>query len=115
MAEPKPDRAQVYLGDIKAGLLQRTDKGYCFTYDPEYLSDPNARPVSLTLPLRQETYESKTLFPFFLGLIPEGWLLELTSRTLKIDPDNAFDILLATGRDCVGAVSVIAVGTGDVT
>ena len=50
---------------------------------------------------------SRQLFPFFLGLIPEGWLLDLTSRTLKIDPKNPFDILLATGGDCIGAVKIV--------
>ena len=112
MAE-KPYNAAVFLRDKRAGLLERTGKGYRFTYDPDYLSEPHAQPVSLTLPLRSEPYESETLFPFFLGLIPEGWLLELTSRTLKIDPENAFDILLANGGDCVGAVTVIPADQGD--
>lgn len=112
MAE-KPHKALVYLNDKRAGLLERTGKGYRFTYDSDYLLEPNADPVSLTLPLRQEPYESENFFPFFYGLIPEGWLLELTSRTLKIDPENAFDILLANGGDCVGAVSVIPEDQGD--
>jgi serine/threonine-protein kinase HipA len=100
-------KAFVYLGERKAGLLEKGDIGYRFSYFPEYLSAQNAQPVSLTLPLTDEPYESETLFPFFLGLIPEGWLLDLTSRTLKIDPENSFDILLATGGDCIGAVKII--------
>jgi serine/threonine-protein kinase HipA len=112
MAE-KSYNAAVFLRDKRAGLLERTGKGYRFTYDQDYLSGPNAQPVSLTLPLRSEPYESEILFPFFFGLIPEGWLLELTSRTLKIDPENAFDILLANGGDCVGAVTVIPEEQGD--
>jgi len=59
--------------------------------------------------LTDKAYESASLFPFFLGLIPEGWLLDIASRTLKIDPDNAFDMLLATCGDCIGAVKVIPV------
>lgn len=102
------NKAYVYLRDKKAGLLERTDAGYRFIYYPEYLASKDAQPVSLTLPLRENPYTSTTLFPFFLGLIPEGWLLNITSRTLKIDPDNAFDILLATCGDCIGAVKVIA-------
>ena len=101
------DRAVVCLHDRKAGILERMGRGYRFTYSKDYRASPDARPVSLTLPLTEESYESQSLFPFFLGLIPEGWLLELTSRTLKIDPENAFDILLATGGDCIGAVTVI--------
>ena len=103
------NKVYVYLWDKKAGLLERTDTGYRFTYFPEYLSSPDAQPISLTLPLRESSYNSTSFFPFFLGLIPEGWLLDITSRTLKIDPDNPFDILLATCRDCIGAVKVIPV------
>jgi serine/threonine-protein kinase HipA len=40
-------------------------------------------------------------------------LLDLTSRTLKIDPENAFDILVATCGDCIGAVEVIPADRGD--
>ena len=100
-------RAFVYLRESKAGLLEKTERGYRFSYSEAYLSTKDAQPVSLTLPLTDEPYESERLFPFFLGLIPEGWLLDLTSRTLKIDPENSFDILLATGGDCIGAVKIV--------
>lgn len=105
----KKNKADVYLRDKRAGLLERTGREYRFTYYGDYLSSQNAEPVSLTLPLTEKPYESRTFFPFFLGLIPEGWLLDLTSRLLKIDPENAFDILLATGGDCIGAVKVIPI------
>ena len=101
--------ALVYLGERKAGLLEKTDRGYRFSYFSEYLSLQDAQPVSITLPLTDGPYESEKLFPFFLGLIPEGWLLDLTSRTLKIDPENPFDILLAAGGDCIGAVKIIPI------
>jgi serine/threonine-protein kinase HipA len=109
----KGNRADIYVGEKKAGLLEKTEKGYRFTYDKEFLSSQDAKPVSLSLPLTENPYESESLFPFFLGLIPEGWLLDLTSRILKIDPDNVFDILLATCGDCIGAVSVIPADQGD--
>jgi len=111
--ENKRNKADVYLWDKKAGLLERTDKGYRFTYYQGYLSSQNAQSVSLSFPLTEKAYESESLFPFFLGLIPEGWLLDLTSKILKIDPENAFDILLATCGDCIGAVKVIPVDEGD--
>lgn len=106
----RKNKALVYLGERKAGLLEKTDRGYRFSYLSAYLSLGDAQPVSLTLPLREASFESEKLFPFFLGLIPEGWLLELNSRTLKIDAENPFDILLATGGDCIGAVNVVPIG-----
>ena len=111
--ENKRDKTDVYLWGKKAGLLERTDKGYRFTYYQAYLSSQDAQPVSLSFPLTEKAYETESLFPFFLGLIPEGWLLDLTSKILKIDPENAFDILLATCGDCIGAVKVIPVDEGD--
>jgi len=103
----RKNSADVYLRDTKAALLEKNNRGYRFSYYKKYLSLPDAQPVSLTLPLTDNPYESDSLFPFFLGLIPEGWLLDITSRTLKIDPENVFDILLATCGDCIGAVKII--------
>ena len=40
--------------------------------------------VSLSLPLREEPYVDKRLFPFFDGLIPEGWLLEIAAQTWRL-------------------------------
>jgi serine/threonine-protein kinase HipA len=102
-------KAFVYLQESKAGLLEKTENGYRFYYFKEYLSSQDAQQISLTLPLTDEPYESERLFSFFLGLIPEGWLLDLTSRTLKIDAENPFDILLATGGDCIGAVKIVPI------
>jgi len=73
----KANRADVCLWDRKAGLLEHTAKGYRFAYYPEYLSSKDAQPVSLTLPLTDKAYESASLVPFILGLIPEGWLLDI--------------------------------------
>ncbi|MCW3081692.1 HipA N-terminal domain-containing protein [Segetibacter sp.] len=37
-------------------------------------------PVSLTLPLKDQPYTSNVMFPFFDGLIPEGWLLDIADK-----------------------------------
>ncbi|MEE8121219.1 MAG: HipA N-terminal domain-containing protein [Anaerolineales bacterium] len=101
------NRAAVYFQEMRAGTLTKTDDGYEFEYDPDYLSDPDARQISLSLPLRQEKYESTQLFSFFDGLLPEGWLLDIISSTAKIDKKNKFQLLLLTGKDPIGAVSII--------
>jgi len=111
--ENRKKKAFVYLRESKAGFLEKTESGYRFTYLKKYLSSQDAQPVSLTLPLTDKPYESEQLFSFFLGLIPEGWLLDLTSRMLKIDPENPFDILLATCGDCIGAVKVVPLDEED--
>ena len=96
----------VYVRDRFAGLIQETDEGYRFSYDPAYLAAENTSAVSLTLPLRAAPYTSRTLFPFFDGLIPEGWLLGVVSRNWKIDQKDRFGLLMVACHDCIGNVSI---------
>jgi len=100
----------VYYQDQRAGVVEQTDEGYRFQYDPEYISAPGAKLVSQTLPLKSEAYISKTMFPFFDGLIPEGWLLDVAIETWKINPRDRMTLLLTVCRDCIGAVKVIKQG-----
>ena len=96
--------AKVKYNDSVAGYLSETETGYKFVYDTDYLQKGQA--VSLSLPLRQEAYESRELFGFFEGLLPEGWYLNIVSATAKIDPRDAFGLLLATTSNTIGAVTV---------
>ncbi len=101
---------KVFVQNKFAGLIRETDSGYEFAYTDEYLDDSNAVPVSLTLPLQHESYLSNTLFPFFDGLIPEGWLLGVVERNWKIDGKDRFGLLLVTCGDCIGDVRIEAAG-----
>lgn len=102
-------RGQVFVFDVAAGIIEETDSGeYVFRYDEEYLTGEGAAPVSLTLPLRREAYVSEQLFPFFDGLIPEGWLLDMYAKNWKVNPGDRMGLLLAACRDCIGAVHVVS-------
>ena len=61
------------------------------------------------MPLKKEEYVSNVLFPFFDGLIPEGWLLGVVSKNWKINQNDRFGLLLAACRDCIGDVSIRSV------
>lgn len=102
-------RAQIRMFGQTAGHLTETDEGYTFVYAADYAANPENLPISCLLPLRTEPYHDKRLFPFFDGLIPEGWLLDIAEKTWKLDPRDRMGLLLATCRDCIGAVSVIPV------
>ena len=73
-------KAKIYYKHLLAGNLVEDEHGFMFTYDTNYLQYPESRPISLTLPLRTEPYKSDMLFPFFDGLIPEGWLLNIAQE-----------------------------------
>ena len=100
-------KGSVFYQEHLAGVIEETDEGYEFTYAAEYLETKNAKPVSLTLPLSTEKYTSKVLFPFFDGLIPEGWLLDLAIEHWKVKQNDRFELLLLACRDTIGAVTII--------
>lgn len=100
-------QADVFYKNQLAGILAETDEGYSFAYLLDYLASDEAHAVSLTLPLREEPYTSAVLFPFFDGLIPEGWLLDVALRNTDISILDRMGLLLLCCKDCIGAVSVV--------
>ena len=99
-------KAKVYMHDELAGFLTESEEGYTFKYDLNYLTKSSSKPVSLTLPLKDNQYVSRTMIPFFDGLIPEGWLLEIAEKNWKLNARDRMGLLLACCRDCIGAVSI---------
>jgi len=97
---------RVKLAGKPVGTIQEIGAETKFTYSAEWLKQGGAVPISMTLPLRAEPYVWKGLHPFFDNLLPEGWLLEISSKKLKISKNDAFGLLLATCSDCVGAVEI---------
>ena len=94
------------MHDKWAGTLTEDEDGYHFKYEESYLKQSQSEAISLTLPLTGDRYDSKVLFPFFDGLIPEGWLLDIAQKTWKLNPRDRMGILLKTCYDCIGAVSI---------
>ena len=97
--------AQVFYKTELAGYLAETEDGYVFEYNKEFFK--KNIPVSMSLPPREEPYKSKELFPFFKGLLPEGWYLDIVGATQKVDTKDSFGVLLSTASvDTIGAVTV---------
>jgi len=101
-------KAQVFYKNELAGHLTETKEGYIFQYAHTFLK--KNLPISISLPVREKPYHSKELFPFFKGLLPEGWYLNIVSSTQKVDNKDSFGLLLAsTSGDTIGAVTVTRV------
>jgi serine/threonine-protein kinase HipA len=103
-------QARVYYKETLSGILTETDDGdYQFQYDATYIEKHPDQFITFTMPVRKEVYIEKRLFPFFEGLIPEGWLLDIASKNWKIKQSDRMGLLLACCQDCIGAVSIIPI------
>lgn len=100
-------RGKVYYKNHLAGIVTETNEGeYLFQYDNQYVKEYPNDFITFTMPVRVDPYTEKRLFPFFEGLIPEGWLLDIASENWKIIQSDRMGLLLACCQDCIGAVSV---------
>ena len=104
--EAHEKRGRVFVDETFAGIIEEREGLCIFTYDKTYLSNEGAKPVSLTLPIRREPYIEKTMIPFFDGLIPEGWMLNIITDNWKINPQDRMSLLLFACKDCIGNISV---------
>jgi len=106
--------AQIFYQDILAGILIETNEGdYTFEYEAKYIADYPAQFITFSMPVTKGKYKENRLFPFFEGLIPEGWLLDIASKNWKINPNDRMRLLLACCQNCIGAVSVQPIITVD--
>lgn len=93
---------RVFLYGEFIGLLREDNHGFHFAYNPDY----QGIPLSLSLPISQSPFHSKTLFPYFASLIPEGWLKKKYSTYQQIDEHDLFRFLINNGENMLGAVQI---------
>jgi serine/threonine-protein kinase HipA len=97
----------VKYNGIQLGLLTEEDNGeYVFEYDEDYVQMYPSQFITFHMPVSKIPYRSKRLFPFFDGLIPEGWLLNIAAESWKINKNDRMGLLLACCQNSIGAVSV---------
>ena len=103
-------QGKVYYKDHFAGTITETNEGeYVFKYDEQYVNEHPGELISFSMPVVSEPYIENRLFPFFEGLIPEGWLLDIASENWKINRNDRMGLLLACCQNCIGAVSVVPI------
>ncbi len=108
----KPDTAVVLRGAAVAGHLQRTSHGAVFEYEPSHHAAPHPqwdRGIAYRLPYEPARVETlgTNVYPFFAGLLPEGLRLEALVRRVKTSRDDLLSLLVDTGADCIGDISVV--------
>jgi serine/threonine-protein kinase HipA len=101
----------VYLHRRLIGKLNQDDHGAkTFDYAKEWLNDPDAYPVSHSLPLRQHQFTGKECQAYFAGILPEANSRQMVAKNLGISAKNYFAMLWEIGGDCAGAVTFIPAG-----
>lgn len=101
-------KGKVFRNNILAGYLSKySEKEYGFIYIKDYLKNDNAKPISITLPLQEEEFKSKHLFPFFYNLLSEGKLKDIQCKELRIDKSDDFSrLLLTTKENTIGSITI---------
>lgn len=103
------DRLKVFLNSRLVGLLRRQTSGaISFQYDQSWLEWDSAMPVSLSLPLREQTYLGAPVLAVFENLLPDNDTLrrQIAARAHAGGTD-AYSLLGAIGHDCVGALQFL--------
>lgn len=107
-------QGKVFYKDNLAGTITETNDGdYVFQYNDRYVKEHPNDFITFTMPVTNIPFTENRLFPFFEGLIPEGWLLDIASENWKINKNDRMGLLLACCKDCIGAVSVLPIKEND--
>lgn len=98
----------VYMNGIQVGILQQLSNNLAFTYEDDWLHNENSRPISLSMPLREEAYVGDIVYNYFDNLLPDNVLIRKRIQArFQIKTNECFDVLSYIGADCVGALQFI--------
>ncbi|MEL6237283.1 MAG: type II toxin-antitoxin system HipA family toxin [Pseudomonadota bacterium] len=102
-------RLNIFLNSRKVGLLEQASSGaISFAYDPDWLAWDNAMPVSISLPLSDQTWRGFDVVNVFENLLPDANRVRRNvADRLGAEGVDAFSLLAVTGRDCVGALQFL--------
>lgn len=108
MTDPA-DVLSVVIDGRTAGRLERDDRGVvALHYDDTWRANPNATPLSLSLPLRMSRHEGPGVEAFLWGLLPDNdRVVRRWARTFQVSATNPFALLRHVGEDCAGAAQFV--------
>lgn len=81
-----------------------------FRYSEEYLHDPEAAALSISLPLQEQPFSPYQTRGFFEGLLPEGFTRRSVAQWMHVDENDYLSILHGLGRECLGAICITVEG-----
>jgi serine/threonine-protein kinase HipA len=100
-----------FLNSRLVGQLRRESSGaISFQYDHSWIEWPQAIPVSLSLPVREQEYAGAPVIAVFENLLPDNLTLRrrIAARA-RAEGTDAYSLLGAIGHDCVGALQFLPI------
>jgi serine/threonine-protein kinase HipA len=99
----------VFQDGILVGILSKSSNGAIdFCYSEKWLSNPHSIPISLSLPLREDSYKGAPVTAFFDNLLPDSDILRMRiAEKFGANGTDPFSLLTHIGRDCVGALQFL--------
>lgn len=106
------ERLDVYLYGVPVAALGRLGpERYRLLYRDEWLDDPNATAVSLSLPLQRSPHGGSVLAAFLDNLLPDNSRVrERWATEAGLETDESFFLLEKYGADVAGAIQLVGAG-----
>lgn len=101
------DFLNVYLKGVFVGQFSCTNgTRYEFCYTPDYLANPTEGPLSFSLPLQKESFDTERSYNYFANLLPPVVVRKKLEKCIHVSKNNVFGFLKEIGGDCAGAVAL---------
>lgn len=108
-----PDSLTIWMNGLRVGTWSVRRGVHVLEYDPSWVESPAGRPLSLSLPFMpaNEAIRGARVAHYFDNLLPDAASIRNRLRSkFATESTEAFDLLKAIGRDCVGAVQLLPDG-----
>ena len=93
----------------EVGIVNYKDSRLSFTYSQTWRDEPNAYPLSLSMPLGSATHGHARIEAFLWGLLPDNdRVLQNWGKRFQVSPRNVFRLISHVGEDCAGAVQFVS-------
>ena len=103
----------IWMNGVSVGTWMKTRGNDVLQYDPKWVESAAGRALSLSLPLTPGNiaHRGAVVDHFFDNLLPDSDAIRSRIRSkFGASSTDAFDLLTAIGRDCVGAVQLLPEG-----
>ncbi|WP_145564612.1 type II toxin-antitoxin system HipA family toxin [Yersinia aldovae] len=104
-------RLNIWMNGQHVGYWEKNRGEESLVYSQEWLANEQGRPLSLSLPFtaNNQVYRGNIVRDYFDNLLPDSDDIRRRLATkYHADSISPFDLLVELGRDCVGAIQLLA-------